>query len=134
MPEQDVEVVRRAIAAWNEADMEAWLATADENVEWRPAMEGVMEGDAGIYRGEPGLREVWKLYRESWAEFRIEPIDFRVARDRVVFLGHLHAVGRGSGIAFDTPLGMVFTLREGRITGSVDYLDHAAALESVGLR
>ncbi|MGI8462125.1 MAG: hypothetical protein ACR2OC_10920 [Solirubrobacterales bacterium] len=34
--------------------------------------------------------------------------------DRVVAVGHVRTVGRESGVELDSPIGFVFTLRDGR--------------------
>jgi ketosteroid isomerase-like protein len=50
-----------------------------------------------------------------------------------VLLGRFRWRGPASGIATESPLGMVVTIRGGRITRSVDYFSHHDALEAVRL-
>lgn len=49
-------------------------------------------------------------------------------------LGRLEGRGKGSGAPADAPLGMVFDFRGGAISRIRGFLDHAEALEAVGLR
>jgi len=133
MSRENVDLVRRTVEAWNAADLDAWLAAADPDVEWYTALEGLIEGFESAYRGHEGLREGWRQYREFWQEFRVEPLDYRDLGDRVLVLARAHARGRASGIEVDPPLAMLFTFRDGRIASSKDYLSHEKALEAAGL-
>ena len=67
MSQENVEVVQRAIEAWNADDLDAFLAELDADLEWHPSIEPAVEGNATVYRGHDGARKAWKEYRgEAW--------------------------------------------------------------------
>ena len=45
----------------------------------------------------------------------------------VIGLGHPHAKGNQSGIGFDSELGLVWLMRDGRVAGGRSLLSHADA-------
>jgi ketosteroid isomerase-like protein len=53
MSEQDVEIVRRAVDAWNRRDPDLWRGYATADVEWTPAGPAAVEGT--VYRGDRGV-------------------------------------------------------------------------------
>ena len=130
MSRENVEVVRRAIEAWQRDDLEAWLSCLHPDIEWDTAVRGV-EGTGSVYRGIEETRRFWTDFRE----FRVELNALRdVDDERVLAFGHLRWRGPASGIEVDAPLAQVFTVRDGTIIRLVDYLSNEQALEAVGLR
>jgi ketosteroid isomerase-like protein len=54
--------------------------------------------------------------------------------DRVVALNRHLATGKGSGVPVEMHQGIVYELKDGRVTRMWHYSDPAEALEAVGLR
>ena len=134
MSQENVETVQRALEAWQRDDFEAWAAALDPAIEWHAVLQRLVDGVAGVYRGTEGMREFWTAYRTELADFQIEGQDLRdLDDDRVLLLGHFRWRGPASGIELDSPVGLVMTLRDGKVIRSVDYLSHEEALEAVGL-
>jgi ketosteroid isomerase-like protein len=80
------------------------------------------------------VRQLWQDYRTQLAYFEIEAQELRdVGDDRVVFLGRFRWRGLASGIESESPVGMVITVRDGKIIQSIDYLSYEEALKAVGL-
>jgi ketosteroid isomerase-like protein len=130
----NVEVVRRVLEAWQRQDFDAWLSGGDPVIEWHTVLERPVEGPESVYRGHDGMRRLWHFYRTELDSFEIEAQEIRdVGDDRVVLLGQFRWRGSTSGIASESPLGMVITVRGGKIVRSLDYLSHREALEAVGL-
>jgi hypothetical protein len=67
------------------------------------------------------------------SQANVDP-DVRDLGDRVLALGTIHMIGRGSGIEAEAPVAFVSTVRDGLTTHIKDYGDWAQALEAVGLR
>jgi ketosteroid isomerase-like protein len=133
MSQENVEVVRRGLAAWESQDFDVWLSTCDPNIEWHTVLERLVEGPESVYRGHDGVRRLWHFYRTELDNFEIEAQEIRdVGDDRVVLLGRLRWRGQASGIESESPLGMVITLSGGKIIRSLDYLSHREALDAVG--
>jgi ketosteroid isomerase-like protein len=134
MSQENVEVVRRAQAAWNADNLDAYLTELDPEVEWHPSIEPALEGRTTIYRGHDGVRRAWDEYRgEAWGRLTAQIQEIRDLGDSVLVLGHFDVTGRTTGIAFGHELGMLITLRGGKIVCSLDFLSHAEALEAAGL-
>jgi ketosteroid isomerase-like protein len=129
MSEENVEIVRRAVEAFNARDRDRLLSLMDPEIEFRSAFE------QKIYRGRDELVQ----YREDVAavleEFQSEDNRFLDAgRDRVVHLYRLGGRGAGSGINVSRDVGAIWQLRNGRLLKGHVYLNQRQALEAAGLR
>src|SRR5271166_2608355 len=95
---QNVELVKRAIDAFNRGDvLDAYDNLYASDLEWFPALSVAVEG--GSYTGREGI-ETWAAEaRGTWREFRLLAGEFRDLGDRVLMLGRQEARGRGSGVA-----------------------------------
>jgi ketosteroid isomerase-like protein len=135
MSQENVEVARCALEAWQRDDFETWLSLIDPDVEYRGAVEREVEGGESVYRGHDGARELWGRWHTELGDFEVESGDFRdLGEGRVLHLTHVRWRGAGSGIEFESPLAAVQTVRRGKIVQSVNYLRHQEALEAMGLR
>jgi ketosteroid isomerase-like protein len=134
MSQENVEIVRRGLEAWQRDDLDGWLSTLDPAVEWHTALERLVGGAESFYRGAEGMRAFWTAYRTELEDFQIEAEELRdVGDDLVLFLGWIRWRGPASKLELDSPVGLVFTLRDGKIIRSMDYLSHSEALEAIGL-
>jgi ketosteroid isomerase-like protein len=134
MSRENVQTVQRAVDAWNADDLDAFLAELDADVEWHPAIEPGLEGQATIYRGPEGARMIWRQDRgDAWERLTNRPQELRDLGDSVLALGHLELTARTTGIEFRQEVGEVFDLRAGKIVRIRDFLTHAEALEAAGL-
>src|ERR1044071_278598 len=131
MSQENVEVAKRGLDAFNRRDIEAGVAVVTADFEWFPAMAEAVEG--GVYRGREGIEAYFADLGETWEELRILPERFQDLGDRVLVLGHIEGRGMGSGVPVDAPIGLVYELRGGSISRARGYLDHAAALKALGL-
>ena len=129
MSQENVEIATQAIGAFNGGNVGAFAALTTQDFEWSPSMVAI-EGE--IYRGRSGIETYFGTLGAAWEKFQILREGFRDLGDVVVMLGRLEGRGKGSGAPVDSPLGMVFDLRDGAIARIRGYLDHAEALEAVG--
>ena len=132
MPQDKVEVARRAVDAYNRRDVDglfAELATPD--FEWYPGIVRALGG--GGYRGREGVDRFAADTSENWAELQIIVEEFRDLGDRVLVLGRIKGRGRGSGTPVDAPQAIILDFRGDRIWRSRVYLDHAEGLRAAGL-
>ena len=135
MSRENVETVRRAVDAWNADDLDAFLAELDAGVEWHPAIQPGLEGQATSYLGHEGARKIWRQDRgEAWERLTNRPHEFRDLGESVLALGHLDLTARATGLEFSQEVGEVFDLRAGKIVRIRDFLTHAEAIEAAGLR
>jgi ketosteroid isomerase-like protein len=135
MSEENVEVVRRGVQAWNADDLDAFLAELDPEVEWHPSIEPALEGGETTYRGHDGARKAWDDYRGgAWERLTMRIQEIRDTGESVLVLGQADLTARTTGLAFSEEVGSLMTFRGGKVITSQDFLSHAEALEAAGLR
>ena len=135
MSQENVEAVRRALAAWNADDLDAYLAEFDPDVEYHPSIEPGLEGKATTWRGHDDLRKVWREYRgEAWERMIMRPQELRDLGESVLVLGQVDLTARTTGIEFSQEVGSLSEFRRGKAVRVRDFLTHAEALEAAGLR
>jgi ketosteroid isomerase-like protein len=131
MSADDVERVRKSVAAWNRRDAELWSEYAAADVEWIPAGPAAVEGT--VYRGYEqavrGLEAVW----QTWDVVHFEESEVRDLGEAVLWLGRLKLRGATSGVELDQEFGVRFVLREQKLCTVEAFLGWQRALEAVGL-
>jgi ketosteroid isomerase-like protein len=130
MSQDNVEVVKQAIAAYNRRDFEAMQALnhPDVQVDWS-ASRGV---EAAVYRGWEAVARFYESYFETFAEINIAPDRFIESGDCVVVPNHAQVRGR-DGIEAVAQSALVFEIRAGRLARLCLYQETDEALEAVGL-
>jgi ketosteroid isomerase-like protein len=107
-----------------------WLGFMDPEVRFEPQQAALQ----GTYVGEEGATQWLTDLAEHYVRGRVELAETRDLGDRVLGLGSIHVVGRGSGIETDVPAAILMTFRNGLITRLQDFGgDRARALEAAGL-
>jgi ketosteroid isomerase-like protein len=130
MSQENVEVVRALVEAWNAGDMDALREMHDPDVIVR-TVENWPE--PGPYVGREAVMRFIEQLRDTWDADTLDVTsDFIDAADRVVVRGIWRGVGHGPQSNLE--LTDVVTVRKGRIRGHEYFWDHAEALEAVGLR
>lgn len=110
----DLDVVRRAIDAWNADDWEALEALNDPEITIR-APDGWPE--SGEFAGWQAVRRQFERLKESWSEEHIEAIELRdLGAGRVLLRAHWRGHGEASGLELDLAVDVTYTVSEGRIT------------------
>jgi ketosteroid isomerase-like protein len=129
MSEENVDVVRQTIEAFNSRDRDRLLSLLDPEIEFRSAVE------QKTYRGHAGMVRYREDIDAVMEEFRIEGDRFLDAgRDRVVHLYRLVGRGAGSGVPVSREVGALWQLRNGKLLKGEIYLDQRQALEAAGLQ
>jgi ketosteroid isomerase-like protein len=134
MSQENVEVFKRGFEAYNSRDVEAVLATVDPEVEWHPLLPVLLGGEATVYRGHAGVRELVRELDDAFVEFRSELSEIRDLGERVLAIGRLRGRGRGSGVATETDVVWMVEFNDGKGLVIREYLNPNEALEAVGLR
>jgi ketosteroid isomerase-like protein len=130
MSQENVEVVRRSVEAWNRRDLRKWLDTfrSDAEFDWSRA-RGPFKG---VYRGH---RELEAFSEEFWSTFedaQLETYDWVEAGPEVVYSNTAHMRGR-DGIEVAARSTFVNTVENGQITRLRMFQERAEALEGAGL-
>jgi len=123
-----VETVRRAIAAINARDIDAYLACCTENVELLLPMAGAE------YLGADGIRRFFTDIEDAGPDFRIEVQRVQAIGDRnALALLRVRLTGRASGIVTGAESANVYDFIDGKISRIRIFLDRDEALKAVGL-
>ena len=126
--EENVETVRRAIAAINARDIDAYLACCIENVELVTPLVGAQ------YLGADGIRRFLTDIEDAGPDFRIEVQRVQALGDSnaIAFL-RVSSTGRASGIVTGAESANVYDFIDGKISRIRIFLDRTDALKAVGL-
>ena len=111
MSQEDVEVVRRTLAAFNENGVEATLEYFDPEVEWVGPPEWL---EKHLYEGHEGIREIAAVWTESFDDYHLVPVEFVDAGDDVVALVFQRGHVKGSSDPIEQQIGYVWTVRNGK--------------------
>jgi ketosteroid isomerase-like protein len=136
MSQENVEVIRSGIEAFNREDIGALAAVSADDLEIHPATETALLGEEQApYRGTEAWSTYFAVMRETWQVWRIEDAEvFDAGDDRVAAVFRITGTGRESGAPVEHQVGIVYTLRGGKVRRLDGYLDPRRALEAVGLR
>jgi ketosteroid isomerase-like protein len=129
MSQENVEIARAAIDAWNRGDWDATLKDA------APSFEFDFSRSVGPGRAVYSLDQMRGYFREfveAWESLRLQVDEFIEARDHVVMPNTLHARGR-DGVEVQAHGAWVWTIRDGSITRLCFYQERQDALEAVGV-
>ena len=133
MSEENVEIVRRILDAWNRQDLEELLALAHPEFEYVNAPSAV---EPGTRRGREGLASVAQVQWENipGALFEFDRVHDR--GDEVITEGHISRTMPGSDTHISNRLLTSWKFRDGKLV-RVEQLgagpEFAAALEAAGL-
>jgi ketosteroid isomerase-like protein len=127
--QENVETVRRAIAAINARDIDAYLACCTENVE---LVIAAMVG--AEYLGADGIRRFFTDIEDIGPDFRIEVQRVQAIGDSsALALVRTGSTGRASGIVTGAESANVYDFIDGKISHVRIFLDRDEALKAVGL-
>jgi ketosteroid isomerase-like protein len=133
MSQENVEILRGAVAAFNAHDIEGWVKYYDREFEFVDHMGAVAE-EAGS--GIEAVRLQVEGWFEAFPDFRAEVEEFiNVGGDRIVSVTHWQGTGSGSGLPYSQHAAEMFTFRGGKIVrAELGFADKDAALEAAGQR
>ncbi len=124
MSQENVEIFKRGVEAWNGDDYDAWIDQYDPEVEWFALME--------VFRGHAGVRQAWESFKGN-AELRARFSDIRDLGESVLALGEMETTGPTTGLNFTGELAQLVTYRGRKVVKVRDFRSHAEALEAAGL-
>jgi ketosteroid isomerase-like protein len=127
---ENVEIVRRAIAAINARDLDGYLACCTEDVELRTPFDAV----GGVYEGPQGIKLFLADIEDAAPDFRLNlhGLD-AIGPDRVLAFMRAGSTGRASGIPMGGEQTNVYDLIDGKISRIRIFFDRREALKAVGL-
>jgi ketosteroid isomerase-like protein len=130
MSQENVALVKRALDAFNERDLQALREVNDPEIEldWSRS-RGV---DAGMYRGIEAVLRVCEGAFDAWEKTVFEPDCFIDARESVVVPNVARSRGRDDIVVLARST-LMFTVRSRKIARICLYQEKREALEAVGL-
>jgi len=131
MSQENEEVVRRMLDAFNRDDVEAVLAAFDASCEINEPLE-MPDSPATGFRGHDGIRQ-WMGNLRGVAKARFEPRSFEPNGDLLLCELASRGLGRGSGVPIEWTTFAVMELRDGKIGRVRVFLDREEAHEAIGL-
>ncbi len=132
MSQENVEVVRRAIAAFIEGDYERLIELSDPQVEYDVSRTSP---ESRVVRGPEEVLAVLEEWVETWDAHQVELVELIDAGDeRVVAVIQERGKLKGSDAWVEHPRGVVYTVRDQRVVRYEEHEDRARALEAAGLR
>jgi hypothetical protein len=130
MSQESVEVVRRAITALNERDIDGYLACCTQDVQLFPPTAQI----EGPYEGPDGVRRFLTDVQDAGPDFRLE-VEYLESFGPDLVLGSMRATasGRTTGIDADLQITNVYELDNGKIRRVRVFRDRDEALAAAGL-
>jgi uncharacterized protein len=127
---QAISALRDAYAAFNRGDIDAAVASLDEQIEWS---EPVEFPGGGTYHGREEAKRYLAQSRGAWAEVISEPERFITSGNRVVVFVYARVRPNGGKEWQEVRLADVYTFRDGKATHMQAFADRQEALRSVGI-
>jgi ketosteroid isomerase-like protein len=131
MSQENVEIVKRSIQAFNERDLDTWLALSHPDFEYHGLADWPVR--SRVFRGREGIERVLTQTDDEFDEFRQEPLELIDAGDRVAVVFEISAIGKQSRAPVRFTDAAVWTISDGLITRCQICGTREKALETVGL-
>jgi ketosteroid isomerase-like protein len=130
--DQNVELSRRALEAFNTRDVDGFLAYIDPGCEFHPVLATI--GGVSVYHGHEGVRSWFEDFEEVWGkEIHVDPEAYFAFGDQTLLFYVLRARGRQSGVEVTMRLAQVTTWRENLIVYAKVYTQREEALSDLGV-
>ena len=130
MSEENVEIVRAALDAYNRGDRDAALKDMAPDFELDMS-RSIGPDQRGVYRLDQ-MRQFWDDFLEPVESHRLEAEEFIEAGDQVIVPTTAYARGR-DGIEVTARTATIYTIRDGAIARMCMYQTLQDALEAAGL-
>jgi ketosteroid isomerase-like protein len=132
MPQENVDVVRRAWDAWLRGDLPGVFSNFDPEVVWDTSH--FHDWPEAAYHGIDGVERFLTEWLEVWADYEMDVDDVIATPDgRVVSLLRQRGRGRDSGLPMEMSLAQIATFQDGKVTRLDNYEDQGEALRDAGL-
>jgi ketosteroid isomerase-like protein len=132
MSEENVDIIRRAFAAYTAGDIDGVLQLCSEDIVITQAPE--VPGVPQKLTGHDGVLEAFGLWPQQWDDYRVQ-IERVVADpgEYVVVATRQSGRGKQSGVAVEAEFAFLFAVRDGKIAEWRIFVRERQALAAVGL-
>ena len=131
MSQENVEIVRSLVDAWNQRQSVLALDFLEPHTEWMPAGPAAVE--AATYRGPDEIAAGFESVWQTWEQFRFEESQVRDLDETAPWLGRVKMRGAASHVELDQQFTLRAVLHSGKIGIIQAFLGWQDALKAVGL-
>jgi len=131
MSQENIEIVGKAIEAWNQREADLLLSYAAPEIEWMPAGPAAVE--RAVYRGHDEVANAYAAVWDTWDLFQFEGSQLRDLGDSVLWLGQVKMRGSASHVELDQEFAAHWVLRDGKLIRIQAFLSWREGLEALGL-
>lgn len=132
MSQENVEIIRRANAAFNRGDADGWIQDWALDAEFRDLANAPDQGS--VVKGPEAIIEVARLWLSAFDEFGADIDEYIDKGDFVICGVRWHGQGKASGVSLDLHQFDLYEIREGLIVrGTAGFKTKADALAATGL-
>jgi len=133
MSQENAEVVRQVVEAFNRRDLSVMTQIFDPEIEW--SWSSSLSGLTGVgtYYGIEGVEAATREFFKAWEIFRQEAEEFIEEGDDVVVVVRMNGRLKGSDQEIEQTAGHIWTFRDARVIRFRAFHTPAEALEAAGL-
>jgi ketosteroid isomerase-like protein len=132
MSGENVEIVRRIYAEWEQGNLAAAVEVFDPEIVFESFMPDSRE--RVVARGRQEVEAFTRDFLVETRDYRMIGEEFReVGKDKVFVAGRQTTIGRRSGAAVASPAFWVWTFRGGKVAQLLFETNRRKALEAAGL-
>lgn len=131
MSDEDIELIRQLFTRWEQGDFTT-PEFFDPDVEVT-RVGGDAVATSGTWRGINDMSKALVEWLHAWENLRAEPKHYIDRGDRVLVIARQTGRGRRSGLGLDHAVGLLFTIRDGKIARLEQYWETTDALRAAGL-
>jgi hypothetical protein len=130
---------RGVLSGWSalaRGDLDLMLVRFAPDCEFEVSPELVGVGMHSSYRGRAGMREAVTDLSGAFERMELTPFEILDAGNRIIFLGHFHLRGGGSGVELDSPFTEALWVERGLVVRDKTFFDRSdqdAALRAAGI-
>ena len=128
MSQENVDLARRAYAAFQAGDLDEWVSYFHGEVEFDSSQ---LEGP---FHGHEGLREWAMSLVAAFPNWAPSIVEIRDLGDRVLIHGTATGEGASSGVGVEVDFWQALEFRDGRIVWYAAFRNEPVALEGVASR
>jgi ketosteroid isomerase-like protein len=130
MSQENVEVVRRFLEAYNRRDFDRIIELMDPTFEFRSRFVGI----ESVHRASDGFPQTYfAMLDEAYDSFEVVVDEYIDAGAAVLTAGRAEWTGKASRVQGETPVFPAFWLRARKVIRAETFDDRAEALDAVGV-
>jgi ketosteroid isomerase-like protein len=123
----NVQIVRRALEAFNSRGVDAALQYLDPEIEWWGPPEWLEER---LYSGHDGVRRLASFWTQTFDEYRLDLDEASDSGNTVLALCHQRGRMKGTGDQIAEPIAYIWEIRNGKAIRVDVYFSWDAAMDA----